>query len=204
MARHRGPRLKIIRRFQEQLPGLTPKSGENRPYPPGQHGQGRRSKVSEYRIRLDEKQKIRFNYGLSEKQLLRYFRKASKTKGDTGALLLQLLERRLDNVVFRAGFAPTIAGARQLINHGHFLVNGKKLDIPSYIVRIGDVLVLREKSRAIPVVVSTLQAPALEMPSYLAVDNAKFEATLTSLPTREDVPVNIQEQLIVEFYSRVA
>jgi small subunit ribosomal protein S4 len=106
MARHTGPRLKIVRRFQAPLPGLTQKNGERRPYPPGQHGPGRRSKLSDYRIRLEEKQKLRFNYGLTERQLRKYYKKATKTKGDTGALLLQILERRLDNCVFRAGFAP--------------------------------------------------------------------------------------------------
>lgn len=204
MARNTGPRLKIVRRFQEPLPGLTQKNGERRPYPPGQHGPGRRAKVSDYRIRLEEKQKLRFNYGLSERQLRRYFKRAIKTKGDTGALLLQLLESRLDNVVFRAGFAPTIPGARQLINHGHIRVNNKKVDIASFVVRVNDVVSVREKSRKIPVVVSTLAARPLELPSYLTVDSEKFEATINGAPTRDDVPVDVQEQLIVEFYSRVA
>ena len=204
MARDTGPRLKIVRRFQEPLPGLTQKNGERRPYPPGQHGQGRRAKVSEYRIRLQEKQKLRFNYGVSERQLRRYFKRAIKTKGDTGALLLQLLESRLDNVVFRAGFAPTIPAARQLINHGHVRINNKKVDIASYLVRLNDVVTLKEASKKIPVVVSTLAARPLELPSYLSVDNDKVEATFNGAPTREDVPVDVQEQLIVEYYSRVA
>lgn len=204
MARQTGPRLKIVRRFQEPLPGLTQKNGERRPYPPGQHGPGRRGKVSDYRVRLDEKQKLRFNYGLSERQLRRYYHHAIKTKGDTGVLLLQLLESRLDNAVFRSGFAPTIPAARQLVNHGHVLVNGKKVDIASYALRANDKVTLREESKKIPVVQTTLQARPLELPSYLSVDNDKVEAIFTGLPTREDVPVDVQEQLIVEYYSRVA
>jgi small subunit ribosomal protein S4 len=204
MARYRGPRLKIVRRFQEPLPGLTQKNGERRPYPPGQHGPGRRSKLSDYRIRLDEKQKLRCNYGLNERQLRRYYKRAIKTKGDTGALLLQLLESRLDNVVFRAGFAPTIPAARQLINHGHVLVNGKRVDVASYSVRNEQKIVLKAESLKIPMVQSTLQARPLEIPSYLSVDAEKGEAIFTGAPTREDVPVDVQEQLIVEFYSRVA
>ena len=204
MSRHTGPRLKIVRRFQEPLPGLTQKNGERRPYPPGQHGPGRRAKVTDYRLRLEEKQKLIFNYGPSERHLRPYYRRATKTKGATGALLLQMLEQRLDNVVFRAGFAPTIPAARQLINHGHVLVNGKKVDIASFIVLNGTTITLREKSKKIPLVESTLQARPLELPSYLSVDNAKAEATFTGLPQRDDVPVEVQEQLIVEFYSRVA
>lgn len=204
MARYTGPRLKIVRRFQEPLPGLTQKNGERRPYPPGQHGPGRRSKLSDYRIRLEEKQKLRCNYGLSERQLRRYFKRAIKTKGDTGALLLQLLESRLDNAVFRAGFAPTIPAARQLINHGHVLVNKKKVDVASYSLRANDVVELKEASLKIPMVQSTLQARPLEVPSYLSVDADKGQFTFTGQPAREDVPVDVQEQLIVEFYSRVA
>ena len=204
MARHTGPRLKIVRRFQAPLPGLTNKNGERRPYPPGQHGPGRRAKLSDYRIRLEEKQKLRFNYGLSERQLRRYYRRAIKTKGDTGALLLQLLEQRLDNAVFRAGFAPTVPAARQLVNHGHVQVNGKKVDIASYAVRTNDKISLREKSKKIPVVITTLTARPLELPSWLSVDTDKVEAMVTGLPQRDDVPVDVQEQLIVEFYSRVA
>jgi small subunit ribosomal protein S4 len=204
MARHTGPRLKIVRRFQAPLPGLTQKNGERRPYPPGQHGPGRRSKLSDYRIRLEEKQKLRFNYGLTERQLRKYYKKATKTKGDTGALLLQILERRLDNCVFRAGFAPTVPAARQLVNHGHVQVNGKKVDIASFSISVGEKITLRDKSQKIPVVVTSLAARSLELPSYLAVDNEKFEATVTDLPGRSDTPLDLQEQLIIEYYSRVA
>lgn len=204
MARYSGPRLKIVRRFQQPLPGLTQKNGERRPYPPGQHGPGRRGKLSDYRIRLDEKQKLRCNYGLSERQLRKYFKRAIKIKGDTGALLLQLLESRLDNAVFRAGFAPTVPGARQLVNHGHVRVNGHKVDIASYRLKPNDKITLREKSLKIPVVATTLAARSLELPSYLSFDTDSNVATFTGQPTREDVPVEVQEQLIVEYYSRVA
>lgn len=204
MARYSGPRLKIVRRFGQHLPGLTRKSAENRPYPPGQHGLGRRPKPSDYRIRLEEKQKLRLNYGLSERQLRKYFRAAVATKGDTGQNLLRLLESRLDNVVFRAGFAPTLPAARQLVTHGHVRVNGQKVDIPSYILKPGQVIGLREKSKQIATVAESFPAPTLEVPSYLQRDEAKMEATFTATPTGEDVPLDLQENLIIEYYSRVA
>lgn len=204
MARDTGPRLKIVRRFGQHLPGLTRKSAENRPYPPGQHGLGRRPKPSGFRLRLEEKQKLRHNYGLSERQLRKYFRRAASSKGDTGQRLLQLLESRLDNVVFRAGFAPTIPAARQLVTHGHMRINGKKCDIPSYIVRAGDLISIKEKSQKIPVVVETFPAPTLEVPSYLSREDGKMEVTYNALPTRDDIPLDIQENLIIEHYSRVA
>lgn len=204
MARYRGPRLKIVRRFQEPLPGLTQKNGERRPYPPGQHGPGRRTKVSDYRVRLEEKQKLRHNYGLSETQLRRYYKKASGTKGDTGAILLQLLESRLDNVVFRAGYAPTIPAARQLINHGHVRINGQKVDRANYQLSTNDKVALKEASLKVPMVATSLASRALELPSYLSFATENNEATFTGVPTREDVPVDVQEQLIIEHYSRVA
>lgn len=204
MARNRGPRLKIVRRFGQHLPGLTRKSAENRPYPPGQHGMARRSKPSDYRVRLEEKQKLRFNYGLSERQLRKYFRQASSTKGDTGQNLLSTLESRLDNVVFRAGYAPTIPSARQLVAHGHILINGRRCDVPSYIVREQDTLSLKEKTRKNVMVADCFAAPTLEVPSYLSRDEGKLESTFTARPTREDVPLEIQEHLVIEHYSRVA
>jgi small subunit ribosomal protein S4 len=204
MARYRGPRLKKVRRFQVALPGLTQKNGEKRPYPPGQHGPGRQGKLSDYRVRLEEKQKIRFNYGISERQLRRYYRKAAKTKGDTGALLLQMLESRLDNAVFRAGFAPTLPAARQLVTHGHVLVNNRKLDIASYALSPGDRFSLLDASRKIPMVEHSLKNRALEIPSYLDFDEGECVATFKDTPLREDVPVEVQEQLVIEFYSRVA
>jgi small subunit ribosomal protein S4 len=204
MARFRGSRLKVVRRFGQHLPGLTRKSAENRPYPPGQHGLGRRPKPSDYRIRLEEKQKLRMNYGLSERQLRKYFRTAVAEKGDTGLTLLQMLESRLDNVVFRAGFAPTIPAARQLVHHGHVKVNGKRVDIPSFLLKANDVVGLKDKSKLIPTVAESFPAPTLEVPSYLKRDDTKMEATVEAAPTRDDVPLDIQENLIIEHYSRVA
>jgi len=202
MSRNRGPRVKIVRKYQEPLPGLTSKTGERRPYPPGQHGPGRRPKVSDYQVRLAEKQKLRHNYGLSEKQLRRYYKRMVRAKGDTGAMLLTLLESRLDNVVFRAGFAPTIPAARQLICHGHVKVNGKRVDRSNYFPREGDKIELQSASLKIPMVQTSLASRALELPSYLTVENDV--ANYSGTPTRDDVPVDVQEQLIIEFYSRVA
>lgn len=204
MARNRGPRLKVVRRFGQHLPGLTRKSAENRPYPPGQHGLGRRPKPSDYRIRLEEKQKLRLNYGVSERQLRKYYKKAKATKGDKGHNLLQLLESRLDNVVFRAGFAPTIPAARQLVNHGHFLIDGKKVDVPSFQVRPGMVLSVKEKSKKVDLITATFASPTLEVPAYLSREDAKMEVNVTAEPTRDDIPLDIQENLIIEHYSRVA
>ena len=203
MSRNRGPRLKIIRRFQQHLPGLSRKTAERRPYPPGQHGANRRVKRSDYRVRLEEKQKLRFNYGISERQLRNYFRKAVAHQGDTGLCLLQLMESRLDNVVFRSGFASTIPAARQLVGHGHVLVNGKRLDIPSYHVREGDVVSLKEKTQTNPLVEESVASPSLETPSYLSVGDDRFQVTFGQTPAREDVPVEIQEHLIIEFYSQI-
>ena len=203
MSRNRAPRLKIIRRFQQHLPGLSRKTAERRPYPPGQHGANRRIKRSDYRVRLEEKQKLRFNYGISERQLRNYFKKAVAFQGDTGLRLLQLMEARLDNVVFRCGFAPTIPAARQLVGHGHVLVNGKRLDIPSYSVNEGDVISLKEKSKTNPLVEESVASPSLETPSYLSIADDRFQVTFNQVPAREDVPVEIQEHLIIEFYSQI-
>ncbi len=202
MSRYTGPRVKILRRFGQQLPGLTRKSMDRRPYAPGQHGQNRRRKVSDYRLRLDEKQKLRLNYGLTEKQFRIYVKKATASKVDTGLRLLQLLEGRLDNVVFRAGFAATIPAARQVVNHGHILVNGRKVDIPSYQVKPNDVISLREKSKKIAIIQASMETPTLTRPTYLNWDASKGEAKVTMLPTREDVPMEVQENLIIEFYSQ--
>ena len=203
MSRYKGPRVKILRRFGQQLPGLSRKSLDRRPFPPGQHGQSRRRKPSDYRIRLQEKQKLRFNYGVSERQFRRYIKRASNSKMDTGLKLLLSLESRLDSVVFRAGFAATIPAARQLVNHGHVRINGKKVNIPSYEVRPGEVIGLRERSKKIQVVLTCLEAPSISRPAYLDYNKEKLEATFKNVPTREDIPVQIQENLIVEFYSKM-
>ena len=158
MSRYTGPRVRVMRKLGTELPGLTRKKAERRPYPPGQHGQARK-KLSEYALRLLEKQKLRMNYGLNERQLLGLFTEARGTKGNTAERLIELLERRLDNVVFRAGFARTIPGARQLVGHGHVLVDGKKVDIASYRVRQGQVISIRERSKSLASIAASLATP---------------------------------------------
>ncbi|NEQ98307.1 MAG: 30S ribosomal protein S4 [Cyanothece sp. SIO2G6] len=200
MARYRGPRLRVVRRLGE-LPGLTRKS-PRRAYPPGQHGQNRK-KRSEYAIRLEEKQKLRFNYGLTERQLLRYVKKARRATGSTGLVLLQLLEMRLDNTVFRMGMGPTIPGARQLVNHGHVTVNGRVVDIPSYQCRPGDLISVRNRDRSRQLVETNLQFPGLaNIPSHLEFDKNKFEGKVNGVIEREWVALQINELLVVEYYAR--
>lgn len=204
----RGPRLKVLRRFGVQLPGLSRKSPEDRPYPPGQHGPaqgGRRRKVSEFKKLLEEKQKVRFNYGVSESQLRRYVEQARKLPGRTGDNVLALLERRLDNVVFRLGFTPTIPAARQLVSHGHVRVNGMKLDRPSYLTKSGDTISLPEgRVRERPSIVEAVErGPQLKLPSYLAMDPSdKYSGRVIGTPMRQDVPFPVSEQALVEFYAR--
>jgi small subunit ribosomal protein S4 len=202
MSRYRGPRLRIARRLGE-LPGLTRKSAR-RAYPPGQHGQARK-KRSEYAIRLEEKQKLRFNYGVSERQLLRYVRKARRAAGSTGQVLLQFLEMRLDNTVFRLGMGPTIPGARQLVNHGHVTVNGRVVDIPSYQCKPGDVIAVRDTERSRKLVEANLQFPGLaHIPSHLEFDKNKMQGKVNGVVEREWVALPINELLVVEYYSRQA
>ncbi|MBD3883763.1 30S ribosomal protein S4 [Phormidium tenue FACHB-886] len=202
MSRYRGPRLRVVRRLGE-LPGLSRKT-PRRAYPPGQHGQARK-KRSEYAVRLEEKQKLRFNYGVSERQLLRYVRKARRAAGSTGQVLLQLLEMRLDNTVFRLGMAPTVPGARQLVNHGHVTVNGRVVDIPSYQCKPGDVINVRDSDRSRSLVESNLQFPGLaHLPSHLEFDKAKLQGKVNSVVEREWVALQVNELLVVEYYSRQA
>ncbi|QIZ71254.1 30S ribosomal protein S4 [Oxynema aestuarii] len=202
MSRYRGPRLRIVRRLGE-LPGLSRKNPK-RAYPPGQHGQGRR-KRSEYAIRLEEKQKLRFNYGLNERQMLRYVRKARRVTGSTGQVLLQLLEMRLDNTVFRLGMAPTIPAARQLVNHGHITVNGKVLNIASYSCRPGDVIAARDRDASRNLVTANLQSPGLaHLPSHLEFDKNTLVGKVNGIVEREWVALQINELLVVEYYSRQA
>jgi small subunit ribosomal protein S4 len=185
------------------LPGLTRKSAR-RAYPPGQHGQNRK-KRSEYAIRLEEKQKLRFNYGLTEKQLLRYVRKARRVTGSTGQVLLQLLEMRLDNTVFRLGIAPTIPAARQLVNHGHVNVNGRVVNIASYQTRPGDVISVRDREQSRKLVETNLQYPGLaNLPSHLEFDKNKLTGKVNSVIEREWVALQVNELLVVEYYSRQA
>ena len=201
------PRLKIIRRFGIQLPGLTRKSAEKKPYPPGQHGQSKtgRRKTSEFRRLLEEKQKVRFNYGVSEGQLRRYLALARKLPGRTGDNLLAVLERRLDNVVFRMGFAPTIPAARQLISHGNIRVNAKKLDRPSYLAESGDeVSVATGKTRErVQLIENVERGPQLRLPSYIAMDPSdKFAGRVIGTPMKQDVPFPVNGSALVEFYAR--
>lgn len=200
MARYRGPRLRVVRRLGD-LPGLTRKTPRNQ-NPPGQHGQARR-KLSEYAIRLQEKQKLRYNYGVTEKQLIRYVRKARRAAGSTGQTLLQLLEMRLDNTVFRMGMAPTIPAARQLVNHGHVTVNGRVVDIASYNCRPGDVVAVRDRDRSRQLVTANLQYPGLaNIPSHLEFDKNTMVGKVNGVVEREWVALKINELLVVEYYSR--
>jgi small subunit ribosomal protein S4 len=202
MSRYRGPRLRIVRRLGD-LPGLTRKSAR-RAYPPGQHGQARK-KRSEYAIRLEEKQKLRFNYGVSEKQLLRYVRKARRATGSTGQALLEMLEMRLDNTVFRLGMAGTIPGARQLVNHGHVTVNGKTVNIPSYQCRPGEVIGVRDNERSKRLVQQNLEFPGLaNVPSHLEFDKNNLTGKVNGVIEREWVALQVNELLVVEYYSRQA
>jgi small subunit ribosomal protein S4 len=175
---------------------------KRRNYPPGQHGQGR-AKVSDYGVQLREKQKVRRIYGILEKQFRTYFDKADRMKGVTGENLLILLERRLDNLVYRLGFASSRIEARQLVKHGHFTLNGRKVNIPSILVKTGDVIELKEKSRKITRITDSLDGVVRRgIPQWLELDKDAFKGVLKSLPVREDITMPIQEQLIVELYSK--
>src|SRR5690606_24954782 len=209
MARYTGPVCRLCRREGEKLflkgeKCYTEKCPvDRRPYPPGQHGQGRRPRLTEYGIHLREKQKLRRIYGVLERQFRRYYQEASRRKGVTGETLLQLLECRLDNVVYRLGFAPSRAAARQLVIHGPFTVNGKKMDIPSARVKVGDVIAVRERSRNIAMIKESVQAAQSRgVPDWLELDADGLKGTVKSLPTREQIDVRVQEHLIVEHYSR--
>lgn len=202
MARYTGPRLRIVRRLGD-LPGLTRKKAR-REYPPGQHGQNRK-KRSEYGIRLEEKQKLRYNYGVSEKQLVRYVQKARRVTGSTGQVLLQLLEMRLDNTVFRLGMAPTIPGARQLVNHGHITVNGRVVNIASYQCRPGDLIAVKNSDRSRNIVKTNLENPGLaNLPNHLEFNKDNLSGKVNGIVEREWIALTINELLVVEFYSRIA
>ena len=201
MARYNGPKSKIARRFNEPIFGAS-KALAKKSYPPGQHGRGRRRKQSEYAIQLMEKQKAKYTYGVLEKQFANLFDKASRKKGITGEVLLQLLESRLDNVVFRLGIAPTRRAARQLVGHKHVLVNGEVVNIPSYAIKEGDIIGVREKSKSLQVVTDSLSTNSATKYNWLEWDKSEMSGKLVSLPQREDIPENINEQLIVELYSK--
>lgn len=208
MARYIGPVCRLCRRegMKLMLKGercYTEKCAiERRGYAPGQHGQ-RRSKLSEYGQQLREKQKVKRMYGLLEKQFRRYFALADRKKGITGENLLQLLERRLDNVVYRMGFAGNRAEARQLVRHGHFRLNGRKANVPSILVRVGDVLELKERSRSVARIVESLDSVDRRgVPQWVELDKGAFKGVVRTLPLREDIVMPIDEQLIVELYSK--
>lgn len=203
MSRYKGPRLRKVRQLGTELPGLTRKSAERKPYPPGQHQGTHRRKLSTYGTQMQEKQKLRFNYGVSETQLRRYMKMSIREKGNPGSNLLRILERRLDNAVFRMGLAPTIPAARQLVNHGHILVNAKRLDIASALVNVGDVITISTKGSKVPNVAASWEAPSLARPDWLKVEDQNRSATIVSLPTEESVPVQVKIQLVVEYYSRI-
>jgi len=204
MSRYTGPRLRKIRAFGADLPGLTAKRpSQKKQTPPGQHGALRlRSKSSKYKEQLVEKQKIRFNYGLTEKQLRRYFARASRMRGNTGENLMVLLEGRLDNMLYRAGFSPSIPASRQLIGHGHVRVNGHKVDVASYQVSPYDVIEIEAKSQQIPVLVSSIEkARSGPRPPFLEIDDQSRRFKVLALPTPQDVPLRVNAIAVVEFYS---
>lgn len=175
---------------------------EQRNYPPGQHGVSRRAKISEYGVQLREKQKIKRIYGLLETQFRNYFEKATKQKGKTGENLIKLLERRLDNVVFRIGFASSRKQARQLIKHRHFLVNNQLVDIPSYLLNPGDVIQVKEKSKKLDAIHNSLKRVKDNTYNWITVDKASLSGTFVQVPERVDIPLNANEQLVVELYSK--
>ena len=210
MARYRGAVCRLCRRegVRLHLKGERCLSGkcaiEKRPYPPGEHGQRRtRRRVSDYGIQLREKQKLRRMYGILERQFRRYFAQATRRSGVTGEALLQFLERRLDNVVWRLGFASSRALARELVNHGHFTVNDRPVNIPSYQVRQGDTVAVTGSSRSLPpIVASVATAGGRRLPPWLEIEGDAMRGTVLSLPARDEIDTQIQEELVVEFYSR--
>lgn len=201
MARYTGPKSKIARKFKEPIFGPD-KALDKKPYPPGHHGNNRRRrKESQYGIQLMEKQKAKYTYGILEKQFRNTFVKATKKKGITGEILLQLIEARLDNVVYRLGISPTRSGARQLVGHRHISVNGTIVNIASYEVKAGDVISVREKSKSLEAITDSLSGRTNKY-SWLEWDDEKMEGRFLNWPAREDIPENIREQLIVELYSK--
>jgi small subunit ribosomal protein S4 len=201
MARYTGPKSKIARRFKDPIFGPD-KALEKRSYGPGQHGPSkRRGKQSEYSVQLGEKQKAKYTYGILEKQFSNMFKKASRMKGITGENLLQLCESRLDNMVFRLGISPSRRGARQLVSHKHITVNGEIVNVPSFQVKIGDVVSVREKSKSLESISESLSSNS-KIYEWLTWDNATYSGTIMNVPARELIPETIKEQLIVELYSK--
>ena len=203
MSRYTGPKVRKMRALGTELPGLSRKTIANRPYPPGEHGNKRRSKDSEYKKQLMEKQKLRFNYGLHERQMRKTMEEARRAKTDTGEKFLEYLESRLDNTVFRAGFAPTIPGARQLVNHGHIEVNGRRVSVASARIKPGDVIQPQAKSRNRVGLIEAFKHPAHERPSWLVVDPSKLTAQVTSVPTSADALLRVDVNLVLEYYAKL-
>lgn len=202
MARYIGPKTRVARKFGEAIYGPD-KHLERKNFPPGQHGMNKkRKKTSEYGIQLREKQKAKYTYGMLERQFRNTFEKASRTKGVTGEVLLQLLEARLDNVVFRLGIAPTRSGARQLVSHRHITVNGDVVNIPSFQLKPGDIIGVREKSKSLETIADSLSTRKFTKLPWLEWDDAQMAGKFMSMPDRTDIPENIKEQLIVELYSK--
>jgi len=202
MARYRGPRSKIARKFGEPIYGPD-KVLERKNYPPGMHGiNKRRRKLSEYGIQLKEKQKAKYTYGVLERQFSKLFDEAYRSKDITGEVLLQLLESRLDNVVYRFGIAPTRSAARQLVSHRHITVNGKVVNVPSCLLKAGDIVSVREKSKSLEVIVNSLETARGPKMPWLEWDDAMMTGKFMNRPEREEIPENIKEQLIVELYSK--
>lgn len=201
MARYIGPKTRIARKFGEAIYG-SDKSFERKNYPPGQHGNNRRKKTSEYGVQLKEKQKAKYTYGLLEKQFRNLFEKANRSKGITGEVLLGLLECRLDNVVYRLGIAPTRAAARQLVSHKHITVDGNVVNIPSYTLKGNQIVGVREKSKSLETITDSLASTSAQGFSWLEWDRDSLSGKFLNMPSREDIPENITEQLIVELYSK--
>ena len=202
MARYRGPRTKIARKFGDPIFGPD-RVLEKKAYPPGMHGANkRRRKQSEYGIQLKEKQKAKYTYGVLERQFANLFKRAQSSKGVTGEVLLQLLESRLDNVVFRMGISPTRSGARQLVSHRHITVNGEVVNIPSYTLRPGDMVGVRERSKSLEAISDSLNGIQRSSSSWLEWDSTQMVGKFLNRPEREEIPENIREQLIVELYSK--
>lgn len=201
MARYRGPKQKIARRFREPIFGPS-NALERKPYGPGQHGRSRYSRKSEYAIQLDEKQKAKYTYGLLEKQFRNVYEKANAKEGVTGELLLQILEARLDNVVYRLGFAKTRRQARQFVSHKHIVVNGQIVNVPSFHVRSGDVITIRPKSRDLELINESLNSSSPGKYKWLEIDKKSKTGKYLNDPLKEEIPENINVQLIIELYSK--
>lgn len=201
MARYRGPRLRIVRRIGK-LPGLTRKVSKKL-NPPGQHGSSLNRKLSQFNIRLREKQKLRYHYGVNERQLLNYIKRARKTKGSSGRLLLTFLEMRLDNIVFRLGFAPTVIAAKQYVNHGHILVNGRLVNVPSFACQPKDIIRVKLSSSSQNLVKKVFESSDNKLlPQHLSLNKENLEGKVNSLVNRKSISLVVNELLVIEYYSR--